>query len=229
MADTQKLLQLSALLAQASLPFTQANPGQREFALGLLGSAQAGIQAEALKKAKKEEEKKSKGLFGGKIGSALGTAAGLALAPATGGASLALSGALGGAAGGALGSAISGGSASGADLMGYGVQGGLQGFSYGKAGELAQRSMEGTSNPVPVAAQVEGDIAKSMPDANRFMPDTMGGGGLASRVATPQAQVAMQSRPGPWRRFGDALAHTTGMAPAPYRVVRNPDGTIERY
>ena len=244
MADTQKLLQLSALLAQASIPFTQANPGQREFAAQLLGSAQAGIQAEALRKAKKEEEKKSKGLLGGKIGSTLGAAAALAIPGAGPFVSAALA-AGGGAVGGAVGSAIGGGSASGADLLGYGVQGGLAGYSYGKAGELAQTAMDGAVPPEPIGTTVEKGIAQSMPDANRVLspagtigpklnPNPTTGrydimspyAKMASPLATPQAKMAV--KPGFGQRFGSALSYMSGFGPQPAqrRVVRNPDGTV---
>ena len=245
MADTQKLLQLSALLAQASIPFTQANPGQREFAAQLLGSAQAGIQAEALRKAKKEEEKKNKGLFGGKIGSLLGAAAGLAI-PGVGPFASAALAAGGSAAGGALGSALGGGGMpSGADMLGYGVQGGLAGYSYGKAGELAQTAMDGAVPPEPIGTTVEKGIAQSMPDANRVLspagtigpklnPNPTTGrydimspyAKMASPLATPQAKMAV--KPGFGQRFGNALSYMSGFGPQPAqrRVVRNPDGTV---
>lgn len=226
--DAQKALQLSALLAQSSTLFTQNNPGQNEFARHLLGSAQAGIQAEALKKAKKEEEKKKKGALGGSIGSMLGTAAGIALAPVTGGASMALAGGLGGALGGAAGTALGGGSITPSQTLGYGLQGGMQGYQYGKAGQLSQSAVDGAVAPPPVEDSITKGIMGSMPSAQTVAapqqfnyPNTMVG-----RPALPAAN--MQPRPGLGQRFMGALGHTTGMAPIqqqrPYRFEDSEDG-----
>lgn len=223
--DAQKALQLSALLAQSSTLFTQNNPGQNEFARHLLGSAQAGIQAEALKKAKKEEEKKKKGLFGGSIGSALGTAAGIALAPVTGGASMAIAGGLGGALGGAAGTALGGGSISPSQTLGYGLQGGMQGYQYGKAGQLSQSAVDGAVAPPPVGETVIQGITNAIPTAQNVAapqaynaPNTMVG-----RQALPPAN--MQQPQGLGKRFMGALGHTTGMAPMkPYRFEDGQDG-----
>ena len=224
--DAQKALQLSALLAQSSTLFTQNNPGQNEFARHLLGSAQAGIQAEALKKAKKEQDKKNKGLFGGSIGSMLGTAAGIALAPVTGGASMAIAGGLGGALGGGIGSAIAGGSPGLGQVAGYGLQGGLQGYQYGKAGQLAQSAADGAVAPPPAGDSITQGIMGSIPSAQAVAapqsfnyPNTMVG-----RQALPAANM----QPSFGRRFMGALGHTTGISPAqqprPYRFDDGDDG-----
>lgn len=220
--DAQKALQLSALLAQSSTLFTQNNPGQNEFARHLLGSAQAGIQAEALKKAKKEEEKKKKGLFGGSIGSMLGTAAGIALAPVTGGASMAIAGGLGGALGGAAGTALGGGSISPSQTLGYGLQGGMQGYQYGKAGQLSQSAVDGAVAPPPVGEQIGADIKRTIPPVQSVAapvtyPTSPVGGALpATNMQQPQSIG---------KRFMGALGHTTGMAPMkPYRFEDGQDG-----
>lgn len=223
--DAQKALQLSALLAQSSTLFTQNNPGQNEFARHLLGSAQAGIQAEALKKAKKEQDKKKKGLFGGSIGSALGTAAGIALAPVTGGASMAIAGGLGGALGGAAGSALAGGGIDGTQALGYGLQGGMQGYQYGKAGQLAQSAADGAVAPPPVGETVIQGITNAMPPSQTVAapqsfnyPNTMVG-----RQALPAANMQPKSL---GKRFMGALGHTTGISPVqrPYRFEDGEDG-----
>lgn len=226
--DAQKALQLSALLAQSSTLFTQNNPGQNEFARHLLGSAQAGIQAEALKKAKKEEEKKKKGLFGGSIGSALGTAAGIALAPVTGGASMAIAGGLGGALGGAAGTALGGGSISPSQTLGYGLQGGMQGYQYGKAGQLSQSAVDGAVAPPPVGEQIGADIKRTIPPVQAVAaPSTYPTSPVNTPAMAALPPANMQPRPavqGLGQRFMGALGHTTGINPAQYRPYRFDDG-----
>ena len=226
--DAQKALQLASLLGQHAQVFTQNNPGQNVLAQNLVGSAQAGIQAEALKKAKKEEEKKNKGAFGGTIGSLLGTAAGMALAPVTGGASMALAGGLGGALGGAAGTAISGGSPTVSGTLMQGAQGAMQGYQYGKAGELAQNVQNGAqsnlgASPPLVAAEIDGPAKQVIPKvqaiskyptSQKNMPPTFGGG----IAAAPQAK-------GYFGRFANALGQSLGMAQP--QVIVNPDGSRE--
>lgn len=221
--DAQKALQLSALLAQSSTLFTQNNPGQNEFARHLLGSAQAGIQAEALKKAKKEEEKKKKGLFGGSIGSMLGSAALMAI-PGVGPVASAALGAAGGAIGGAAGSALAGGGIDGTQAIGYGLQGGMQGYQYGKAGQLAQSAADGAVAPPPVGETVIQGITNAIPTAQTVAapqaynyPNTMVG-----RQALPAANMQPKSL---GKRFMGALGHTTGINPVkPYRFEDGEDG-----
>lgn len=167
--------QLASLLAGHSKLFTANNPGQQQFGDYLLRSAQSATMGLLAEEEEKKKKKKEKGLFGGKIGSALGTAAGIALAPATGGASLALAGAAGGALGGLAGQYISGGSPTFGSVAMDAAQGGLAGYTYGKAGEMADNVQTGATQPdVPAsptpAQKIETGIAKSMPDASVLSP-----------------------------------------------------------
>ena len=212
--DAQKALQLSALLAMTAQQFTASNPGQQQLAQNLLGSAQAGIQAEALKKAKKEEDKKAKGALGGKVGALLGTAAGIALAPVTGGASLALAGAAGGALGGAAGTALSGGSPTASSALMDGLQGGMAGQSYGQAGELA-KSVQNAGAPVADAA------ARPMAEilAQRALPPVDMLGSNPVGVSPPQQGGAMPYvAPNNFvdmkRATGNPVPMQAGMAPS---------------
>lgn len=142
--DATKALQLSVMLGQISQLFAGPTSNQGRFAQALIANGQAGIQAEAIKKAKKEEEKKSKSGALGSIGGILGSAAGIALAPVTGGASLALAGGLGGALGSAAGQAIGGGGVDPTTVALSGINGGFQGYDFAKSG-LTQKAM----NPTP--------------------------------------------------------------------------------
>jgi hypothetical protein len=169
--------QLAGLLAGHSKLFTANNPGQNEFANYLLKSAQAGQMGLLAEEEEKKRKKKEKGLLGGKIGSALGTAAGLALAPATGGASLALAGAAGGGLGGLAGNLLAGGSPNMGSFAMDTMQGGLAGYTYGKAGELGNSVETGATQPdvpgsPPIAAKVENSISSAMPNANTMSPGT---------------------------------------------------------
>ncbi len=237
--DAQKALQLSALLAMTAQQFSVNNPGQQQLAQGLLGSAQAGIQAEALKKAKKEQEKKEKGAFGGKVGSLLGTAAGIALAPVTGGASLALAGAAGGALGGAAGSALAGGSPSGSQALTDGIMGGMNAYQYGKSSQFAQpdnaaaerpltETLLGKSTIPPVATLPSNPVglrptSPVLPNGARAIP--MQGG---MHPSTNNAMNAAQKPVGFGQRLMGGIAQGLGIEQQ-RRVVRNPDGTVDLY
>lgn len=220
--DAQKWLQLSALLAQHAQMFTAQNPGQNQFAQHLLGSAQSGIMAEAIKKQRKEEEKKKKGALGGKLGSTLGAAAGIAIpgiGPAVGGA---LGGSLGGVAGQAL--AGGGGNYGSTALMG-GLSGGMSGYTYGKAGEMGEsvqnaadpsapappapadvvandvkNSISRASDAVVPAAQIKKTIPPAAAPTPQFPTSTYG--------AAPKVETA--PKPNFRQRFGAALTHTVG-------------------
>lgn len=183
-------IQLSNLLAGHSKVFTANNPGQNEFANFLLQSGQAAQQGLLAEEEEKKRKKEKKGALGGKIGSALGTAAGIALAPATGGASLAAAGALGGGLGGVAGQALAGGSPSGSSFALDATQGGLQGYTYGKQGELAESVETATTQPdIPASPtdtqKVEGAVAKAMPPSDVLSPGTIAPGALAN-VPPPQ-------------------------------------------
>lgn len=245
--DALKALQLASLLGQHAQQFTQNNPGQNVLAQNLVGSAQAGIQAEALKRAKKEQEKKNKGLFGGSIGTTLGTAAGLALAPATGGASLALAGGLGGAAGGALGTAISGGTPTVAGTLMQGAQGAMSGYQYGKAGQLADAVQSGAesnlgASPPLVAASVDGPAKQVIPKVASTFPTSPAAGPLPyiepDRFANMKAGLIKNGPPqyaaDMWKqpvakgfagRFANALGQM--MFDQQPKVIVHPDGSRE--
>lgn len=127
---------------------------------------------EAVRQEAKKREKAKKGKMFGSIGATLGTIGGAALAPLTGGASLlipAALGAAGGAIGGAAGQAIGGGKASGSDLVEYGVNGAIGGYSGAKDVGFGNYGY-GRHNPVgpsvrysgaePVGGVTAGSIAK---------------------------------------------------------------------
>lgn len=236
--DAQKALQLSALLAMTSQQFSVNNPGQQQLAQGLLGSAQAGIQAEALKKAKKEQEKKEKGAFGSKIGSLIGAAA-LSAIPGVGPVAAAGLGALGGAAGGAIGSGIAGGGYSGSQALTDGIMGGMNAYQYGKSSQFAQpdnaaaerpltETLLGKSTIPPVATLPSNPVglrptSPVLPNGARAIP--MQGG---MHPSTNNAMNAAQKPVGFGQRLMGGIAQGLGIEQQ-RRVVRNPDGTVDLY
>lgn len=188
--DALQATQLGNLLAGHSKLFTANNPGQNAFADFLLKSGQAAQMGLLAEKEEKKRKKEKKGLFGGKIGSALGTAAGLAI-PIPG-VNVAVAGALGGGLGGLAGQALSGGSPTPSSFAMNAMQGGLQGYTYGKAGELANSVETAAVQPdipasPPIAQQMESSIAKALPDANTLSPGTVPPGALANLPAPSPA------------------------------------------
>lgn len=228
--NATQALQLSALLSNLSYSMAGPYSSQGRMAQSLLQSAQSGIQAEAIKKAKKEQEKKSKGGLFGSIGGALGTVAGLALAPVTGGASLALAGAAGGALGSAAGQALGGGGIDGGQVALAGLNGGFQGYGFGKSG-LAEQVVQGTTPPpVSLSQQVTQDLPKSFEypgtmvgraiPANAeasFQKVGMNGVRRMSPIAKPVEMMSTTARAGFPKRFGNALSYmmTPQVRPAP--------------
>jgi|GEM_PF-3903729 len=130
MSNATPLYQLSALLAQNAMRSAPPHSAAAQGAQLSMQSAQAAIQAEAMRRLKKREEEKEKKEKWGGIGSKIGSMVGVAAAPFTGGSSLALTaglGALGGAAGGAAGELAAGGGIRPGSLIPYAMQGGLSG------------------------------------------------------------------------------------------------------
>lgn len=246
--DAQKALQLSALLAMTSQQFAVDNPGQQQLAQGLLGSAQAGIQAEALKKAKKEQEKKEKGAFGSKIGSLIGAAA-LSAIPGVGPVAAAGLGALGGAAGGAIGSGIAGGGYSGSQALTDGIMGGMNAYQYGKSSQFAQPDNAAAERPMTetLGKQAIPPVTTLGPNPVGMFP-TSPKNAFAARQETPvlpngapaipvtsgvhpstnNAMNAAQKPVGFGQRLMGGIAQGLGIEQQ-RRVVRNPDGTVDLY
>lgn len=237
--DATKALQLSVMLGQVSQLFAGPTSNQGRFAQSLIQSGQAGIQAEAIKKARKEEEKKSKSKGLGSIGGILGTAAGIALAPVTGGASLALAGGLGGAIGSAAGQAIGGGGVDGTDVAMSGLNGGFQGYSFGKSAlantvtDMGPKGLPQNYLPGDSLVQDVGNsfaypgtmVGRAIPPTNYAVPNTQIGRQLpALAQASPQhvgspSQWASQfpkvgggstAQAGFGKRFGAALGQMSG-------------------
>lgn len=244
--------QLSALLAGHAKMFTANNPGQNEFADYLLKSGQSATMGLLAEEEEKKRKKAQKGGLFGKLGSALGSAAGITLAHATGGASLAAAGAIGGGLGGLAGQYLGGGSPTLGGFALDAAQGGLSGYTYGKAGDLAnnvQTSGVATDIPgsPPIGQNITEGIANAIPNANTLSTGPMAAFGQG-RGVFPQAmqqnmppmrpglspipnpgvagvtQAAQRTRPS----FFGALNHV--MNPQPMRpqgklIRKLPDGT----
>lgn len=152
------LYQLSALLAQNALKNAPPGSAQAQGAEATLQSAQAAIQAEAMRQIKKRKEKEEKRKKWGGIGSKVGSVLGVAAAPFTGGTSLAATaglGALGAASGGAVGELASGGGIRPGNLLPYALEGGVSGAMTWAAPKinsyLANQTTRGTSNVMGAA------------------------------------------------------------------------------
>ena len=206
-----KASQLATLLAGHAKMFTANNPGQNEFADYLLRSGQSATMGLLAEEEEKKRKKKEKGALGGKIGSALGTAAGIALAGPTFGASLGLSAAAGGALAGSLGGGLGGlagqyamgGSPSATSFALDAAQGGLSGYNYGKAGELANSVQTSGVTPdipasPPIGQKISDGIVNALPNANVL--SGMGAGGVMPGT-------------GPVRNVADAYGVTPGTGP----------------
>lgn len=239
--------QLASLLAGHAKMFTANNPGQNEFADYLLKSAQSATMGALAEEEEKKRKKKEKGLLGGKIGAALGTAAGLAI-PIPG-VNVAVAGALGGGLGGLAGQYVSGGSPSATSFALDAAQGGLSGYQYGKAGELANNvQTSGVTPDVPASPTISqkiGDgIMNALPNSNvlsgafdvgvqrgtgsmRNVPESYGvSPGTGPMLMPGQKGVTMaaqRTRPGFGGRFMGALGHV--LAPQPQRPYGQLRGT----
>lgn len=172
--NAQQAYQLSALLAQTAQRYIpNPNSAQARYSQALLGNAQSGIQAEAIKAAKKREADAKKSKLGGSVGGIVGTVLGIALAPFTGGASLALAGAAGGTAGSFLGSKAMGGDPGASELAGGAATGLMGGVSAGRTsgqspGPMTQNVQHGSTPssfvpgaPTPGQA-IEGSITSGL-------------------------------------------------------------------
>lgn len=221
--SAQDALQLAAIFAQGSGQYARPGSPEAQLSQNLLGSAQAGLQAEMIKKAKKEAEKKEKSGLGGALGGALGTALGVGLAPFTGGASLAAAGALGGVAGSALGSSLAGGSPSTSQMLQSGVGGALSGY--------------GAYNGNPVVQTANTAQQQSLGDkaiANALAPPKTSQQQMQEAYATPEQ--AMPTR-APQAHFGVGGRVQRGLntlfpqfQPTQPRLQRNPvTGAVDVY
>jgi hypothetical protein len=207
-----KASQLATLLAGHAKMFTANNPGQNEFADYLLRSGQSATMGLLAEEEEKKRKKAEKGGLFGKIGSTLGTAAGIALAPVTGGASLALAGAAGGALGGLAGQYAAGGSPT---LMGTALdaaQGGLSGYNYGKAGELANSiQTSGVQPDIPASPDIAAKMGTAQANALPSIMTTSPG----ATANVPAAASALTPNPGMGRYAVDPVAKNLAMVKRP--------------
>lgn len=200
--------QLATLLAGHSKIFTANNPGQNQFADYLLKSGQSATMGLLAEEEEKKRKKKEKGGLLGKLGSTLGAAAGMAI-PGVG---PAIGGALGGSLGGLAGQYIGGGSPTLTGVALDAAQGGLSGYTYGKAGDLAnsvQTSGVGTEIPASpdLAAKVGDATVKALPSIMATSPGAM--------ANVPAAQSALMPRPNTGRYAVDQVAKNAAMIKTP--------------
>jgi hypothetical protein len=241
--DATKALQLSVMLGQVSQLFAGPTSNQGRFAQSLIQSGQAGIQAEAIKKARKEEEKKSKSKGLGSIGSMLGTAAGFAVGGPAGAA-------IGASLGSAGGQAIGGGGVDPVAAGLSGLNGGFQGYSFGKSAlantvtDMTPKGLPQNYLPGDSLVQDVGNsfahpgtmVGRAIPPTNYAVPNTQIGRqipalaqGSPQHVGSP-SQWASQfpkvgggstAQAGFGKRFGAALGQMSGQqqqhySPSPY-------------
>ena len=227
-----KASQLATLLAGHAKMFTANNPGQNEFADYLLRSGQSATMGLLAEEEEKKRKKAEKGALGGKIGSALGTAAGIAggivLAPLTAGASLGLStaattalagaagGGIGGGLGGLAGQYVAGGTPTAGDFAlntAQGVaQGGLSGYTYGKAGELANSvQTSGVQPDIPASPDIAAKIGTAQANALPSIMTTSPG----ATANVPAVASALTPRPSTGRYAVDPTAKNIAMMKTP--------------
>lgn len=203
-----KASQLATLLAGHAKMFTANNPGQNEFADYLLRSGQSATMGLLAEEEEKKRKKAEKGALFGKIGSTLGAAAGMAI-PVVG---PAIGGAIGGSLGGLAGQYAAGGSASATSFALDAMQGGLSGYNYGKAGELANSvQTSGVQPDIPASPDIAAKMGTAQANALPSIMTTSPG----ATANVPAAASALTPNPSIGRYAVDPAAKNLAMVKRP--------------
>lgn len=203
-----KASQLATLLAGHAKMFTANNPGQNEFADYLLRSGQSATMGLLAEEEEKKRKKAEKGGLFGKIGSTLGAAAGMAI-PVVG---PAIGGAIGGGLGGLAGQYAAGGSPSATSFALDAMQGGLSGYNYGKAGELANSvQTSGVQPDIPASPDIAAKMGTAQANALPSIMTTSPG----ATANVPAAASALTPNPSMGRYAVDPVAKNLAMVKRP--------------